>query len=364
MRQRHLAAIGVVAAVIAGVAMARGPIAGPSSLARVAEASGAAAQAWTPSRTPWGDPDLQGIWGAGYIFTPLERPDEFAGREFLTDEEVAALEQAAADTFGVGAGGIGASGSRTGRPERGTVADVEGAYNDVYSGRGTQVIRTKRTSLIVDPPDGKIPYTADAQRRSAAEAADWRALRARADGPEDRPDERCLGVSLPIRFGIATASGAYSRIVQTPGHVALYYEHGNRGGAYRTIFLDGRPHLPPHLRQWLGDARGHWDDNTLVVDTTNFTDTNNWYYGVRENLHLIERFTPVAPDVIMYRATIDDPTTFTRPWTIEVPLTKKDNRQNQIYESACHEGNYALTGILAGARALEQDGAETQTGAR
>ena len=125
-------------------------------------------------------------------------------------------------------------------------------------------------------------------------------------------------------------------------------------GAYRSIPLDGRPHLPQHIRQYLGDARGHWEDNTLVVDTTNFTHQTN-YEGSRENLHLVERFTRVAPDLITYRATIDDPTVFTRPWTLEIPLTKQDDKANQIYESACQEGNYALTSILAGARLQEKE---------
>ena len=139
----------------------------------------------------------------------------------------------------------------------------------------------------------------------------------------------------------------------------MYYEDGHHGGAYRTIPLDGSPHLTPQVRQWLGDARGRWEGDTLVVDTTNFSDQTN-YHGSKENLHLVERFTRVGDDEIIYRATIEDPTTFTRPWTIEVPLTKGDERKNQIFESACYEGNYALVSILAGARVKEKEAAATK----
>ena len=324
-----------------------------------------AASAWTLARTPWGDPDLNGIWGAGYFFTPLERPAKYAGREFLTDEEVAALEKETAATFGIGGGAGGNSGK--GRPERGTVADVEGAYNDIFSGRGRYAVRTKRTSLIVDPPDGKIPpRTPEGEKRAAA----LRRINTSesgpggpADDPEQRPpNDRCFGITLPVAFGNAASAGAHSRIVQTAGAVAIYYEHGHHGGAFRTIPLNGGPHLPPSIRQWLGDPRGRWEGGALVVDTTNFTDLTN-YYGSRGNLHLIERFERVQADMILYRATIDDRTTFTRPWTIEVPLTRLDDQKNQIFESACHEGNYALTSVLAGARMLEKTAA-TKRGAK
>jgi hypothetical protein len=133
----------------------------------------------------------------------------------------------------------------------------------------------------------------------------------------------------------------------------MYYEHGHHGGAYRMVPLDGSRHLAPQIRLWLGDPRGRWEGDTLVIDTTNFTDQTN-YHGSKESLHLVERFTRVAEDELIYRVTIDDPTTFTRPWTIEVPYTKADDKRNQIFEAACHEGNYALTGILAGARAKEK----------
>jgi hypothetical protein len=338
---RHLAWAGVFAVAIAAAAAALTPV-GVAGQARAAGSDPTAV-----SRTSWGDPDLQGIWGAGYILTPLERPDKFAGKEFLTDEEVAALEREQATNPG-----------RNRRGAAGTVADVEGAYNDVFTGRGTRVVRTRRTSLVIDPPDGKIPQrTPEGEKRVAAlrrVSDDENGPGGRADNPEERTQDRCSGITLPVNFGSAAVSGAYVRIVQTPGFVTIYYEEGHHGGAYRTIPLDGRPHLPPHVRQWLGDPRGRWEGDTLVVDTTNFTAQTN-YQGSRDTLHLVERFTRVAPDMIQYRVTIDDAATFTRPWTIEVPYSKASEKENKIFEAACHEGNYALTGILAGARALEKE---------
>ena len=299
-------------------------------------------------RTPWGEPDLQGIW-TDTTETPLERPAQFAGKEFFTDEERAELDEQRArlrrfDT----------------RSEAGTPLDVAGAYNAVYQ----SVKKTgRRTSLIVDPPDGRMPpLTAAGQQRVEADrrgrtsfdelAGSYGTERMnRADGPEDRGRaERCLGNRLP-------AFGGYSRIVQSPGYVAIYYEAGQGGGGNRIIPVDGSEHLPSHIRQWYGDARGRWEGNTLVVDTTNFTRKTN-YRGSRENLHLIERFTRIDPNILRYEATIDDPTTFTRPWTVMVDLTKQDDQHNRIFESTCHEGNYGLTGIFANTRAAEKAFAE------
>ena len=289
------------------------------------------------SRTPWGDPNLQGIWDSK-TQTPLERPEEYVGREFLTDQEVLALERQTVETPG-----------RDERAERGTVADVEGAYNNAFSTfYGTKVVETGRTSLIVDPPDGRIPYRPEAQKQVDQEAADQRATREVADGPEDRPADRCLGFTLPCTSPLC----AFSRIVQTPKAVTLYYEAGHWGGAYRTIFLDGRPHLPSHIRQWYGDSRGVWDADTLVVETTNFTDQTS-FQGASQDMRLVERFTRVESDLLMYRATVEDDSTFTQSWTFEMTWRLADNKQNLIFESACHEGNYALTSILAGARNLK-----------
>ena len=299
-------------------------------------------------RTPWGDPDLQGIW-TDTTATPLERPAQFAGKEFFTDEERADLdeERAALRRFDT-------------RSEAGTPLDVAGAYNAVYQ----SVKRTgNRTSLVVDPPDGRVPpltaagqqrVDGDRRGRSSFEelAGSYGTERMRrADGPEDRGlAERCLGNRLP-------AFGGYSRIVQSRGYVAIYYEAGQGGGGNRIIPVDGSEHLPSHIRQWYGDARGRWEDQTLVVDTTNFTRKTN-YRGSRENLHLIEQFTRVDRNTLRYEATFDDPTTFTRPWTVMVELTKQDDQHNRIFESTCHEGNFGLTGILANTRAAEQAFAE------
>ena len=166
---------------------------------------------------------------------------------------------------------------------------------------------------------------------------------------------------LPHRFGTWESGGGHHRIVQTPDAVTIYYEYGPHGGAYRTIPLDGRPHLPPHIRQWLGDARGRWEGDTLVVETRNFTDKTN-YEGARDNLRLTERFTLAGADFLLYHVTIEDDTVFTRPWTMEIPMTLQDARENRIYEAACHEGNYGLTGILAGARVEEGGGRQVAAG--
>ena len=160
---------------------------------------------------------------------------------------------------------------------------------------------------------------------------------------------------LVLRYLLLEGLQALSRIVQAPEALTIYYEDGHRGGAFRTVYLDGRPHLPQQIRQWLGDSVGHWEGDTLVVDTTNFTAKTD-FQGSRENLHLVERFKRVASDLIMYEVTIEDPTVWTQPWTVEIPLTEIDNKANQIFEAACHEGNYAMTSILAGARSQDTDG--------
>ncbi len=310
---------------------------------------------WKLARTSWGDPDIGGIWSVGYVFTPLERPKELALKEFLTDEEVVALERAHATQFG----GDGAGGRA--RAERGTEADLAGAYNQAFSKGGAheRVIRTKRTSLIIDPPDGRIPArTAEGEKRAASFRRNLENETGDAgpsDNPESRPgSDRCLGVALPFITGV---SSGVRRIVQAPGQVAMFHEDGHAGGVYRAIPIGNRPQLPPDVRQYLGDARGKWEGNTLVVDITNFSEKTN-FQGSSQNLHLTERYTREGPDLIIFRATIEDPTTFTRPWTIEVPLTKADEKANQIYESSCHEGNYAMTSILAGARAMEKEKAQ------
>lgn len=350
----------LIAAIIVTAGLLTVSLVGQSSAPAQRSAAGPGSN-WTPAKTAWGEPDIQGIWAVGYVFTPLERPKELAAKEFLTDEEVAALERDHARRLsGDGAGG-------RARAERGTEADLAGAYNQAFSKGGAheRVIRTKRTSLIVDPPDGKIPaLTPDGQKRMAAFRRNLENEFGDAgpsDHPESRPrSDRCFGVALPFITGV---SSGVRRIVQTPGQVAMFHEDGHAGGVFRAIPLTSRPPLQSHVRQYLGDPRARWEGNTLVVDITNFSNQSN-FQGAGENMHLVERYTREGPDLLMLRATIEDATTFTRPWTIEIPLTKADEKANQIYESSCYEGNYAMTTILAGARADEREKAQEKARAR
>jgi hypothetical protein len=309
---------------------------------------------WTPARTPWGDPDLQGIWDSKTI-TPVQRPERFAGREFLTDEEVAELEREAAEHPGE-AERAEAAAEALAQGVAPYMEDVVGSCLLSFNYSGRRVVRTKRTSLIVDPPDGRVPLLKKPAARveppapPSVPAATPLDNSGPSDHPEQRPAiERCLGVSLPCLGGLC----AFSRIVQAPGYVTIYYEQGHGGGAYRTIPLDGRPHLPRQVRQWLGDSVGRWDGDSLVVDTANFTRQTS-FRGSRDGLHLTERFTRAGPDLIFYRITVEDPTVFARPWTLELTLSKADDRRNQIFETACHEGNHSLTYSLSGARAVDR----------
>lgn len=362
MTRRALGTVSALAAVIAGVAWVVSPAFGQNPAPWTGVEEG-----WTPPRTPWGAPDLQGIWSSKNS-TPMERPEEYADREFLTDDEIAALnaERARAETGEDAAG-------RDVRASAGTTADVEGAYNNIFSTNlGTRYSRTKRSSLIIDPPNGRLPpFTPEAEerRQGAAALADrLRQERERAgvpyfvdtryryDNPEDTGIlERCQGVRIPCTGGIC----GFSRLVQGPDGVSVYYEQSSGGGGYRLIPLDGRPHAPSHIRQWLGHSVGHWEDDTLVVDTTNFTHQTN-YQGAAENLHLIERYRRVAPDLLQYQITVEDETVWTRPWTMELALVLQDNVKNQIGETGCHEGNYSMTSMLAGARLEEARGARSK----
>ena len=301
----------------------------------------AAADSSTAARTPWGDPDLQGVWDFRTA-TPLERPAELAGKQFLTEEEAAELEQRAFE--------------RNTDEERPADAadDVRTAYNDFWYDRGNTVVRTRRTSLIVDPPNGKIPpLTPEGQKRVDAlaeargrPAASW----------EDRTlFERCLTRPLP------RLPGGYNQnlqILQTPGYVVILYEMMREA---RFIPVDGQPHIPQDIRLWHGDSRGRWEGDTLVVDVTNFSPKGH-FRGSAEGLHLVERFTRLDADTIEYQVTIDDPSTFTKAWTASVPMTKT---QDPMYEYACHEGNYGMPNLLAGARAEEKAAEEAaRTGSR
>src|SRR5712692_10451378 len=337
MSHRCLALIGALAVVIAVASLAPVPVAGQgrSSVANTT----AAAQTWTPPRTPDGQPDLQGIWTNATI-TPLERPRELAGKQFFTEQEAAEYEKQVLQ-----------HNNADRRDNRETDADVALAYNDSWYDRGTKVVPTRRTSLIVDPPDGRIPaLTPEAQKREAA-----RAEARRKRGPADSWEDRNLGERCITR-GVPKLPSGYNNnflILQTPETVAILQEMIHE---VRIIHLDGRPHVDKNIREWLGDSRGHWEDNTLVVDTTNFNDqvrstSYNCCGGAGANLHLVERFTRVDADTIDYQYTVDDPTTFTRSWTVAVPLTRAPGL---MYEYACHEGNYGMANLLSGARAEEK----------
>ena len=289
----------------------------------------AAAQKW---RTPWGDPDLQGSW-SNATTTPLERPAKYAGREFLTSEERAAADKVTA---------LG----RDDRAPRGTAEDVAGAYNTFWWERGWS---DGRTSLIYDPPDGRKPdLTPEGQKRRAA-----RNESVRTDGPYYGPEDLDLYTRCIVRSPVPRLPSGYDNnfeIVQTPGFVAIVQEMIHET---RIIPMDARPHLDSGVRQWLGDSRGHWEGDTLVVETTNFNERTS-FEGASMNMHLVERWTRVADDQIDYRFTVSDPETWVKPWSATIPWTKGGT----LYEYACHEDNLGLYGILAGARADERKAAE------
>lgn len=320
--------------------------------------------------TPWGEPNLQGVWTDPWDIN-LQRPSELGTRELYTEEEVAALDRKR----------LGAEVRP--RAERGSVADVAGAYDAVY----VSVRPTGRfTSLIVDPPDGRLPpLTPDVQQRRAAMRAFAMALKQhtdtckekkgdcadgtygppsprlnerppfysmvnlnRADGPEDRNlGERCMGAQLPAFDG-------FWRIVQSPGVISIYYDIGQGQGFHRTIQITDRPHLPSHVREPFGDSRGRWEGQTLVVDVTNFEPYME-FQNSRENLHLVERWTRRDDKTLDYRVTVEDKTTWTAPWTARQVLERQESKLNRVYyEPRCHEGNQGMTGLLDGARAAER----------
>src|ERR1700674_1257097 len=280
-------------AVVMATVLLAPTFAGAQARPAVAAKTAAKTKTWTPPRTPDGRPDLQGIWSNSTI-TPLERPRELAGKQVFTEQEAAAYEKQVIQRNNADL--------REGRdPE----ADVALAYNDSWYDRGTKVVPSRRTSLIVDPPDGRIPaLTAEAQKR-AVERAEARRGRGPADSWEDRSlGERCITRGAPK---LPSAYNNNFEIVQTPGHVAILQEMIHE---VRIIPLDGRPHVDKNVRQWLGDSRGHWEGNTLVVDTTNFDDrivfnAFNCCGAAGANLHLVERFTRVDNDTIDYQYTVD-----------------------------------------------------------
>jgi hypothetical protein len=322
----------------------------------------------TVLKTPWGEPDLQGIWTEEFD-TPFQRPAKYGNQEFFTDAQRADLDKA-----------------RTAVLNRfATEREINGAYN------AATFFTTKRTgartSKIVDPPNGRIPpLTPEAQKTAAAER-DFRlallqstdtckknlpgcaggkydpttspryteappryntARMNRNDGPEESSlPERCLTGGLP-EFGGAT--GSFRRIVQTPGGISMFYDVGQGQGWQRNIVMDGSPHLPAGIRQWFGDSRGHWEGNTLVVDVTNFSPKTD-AFGSRENLHLVERWARTGPNTLAYEVMVEDPTVWARPWTVKQDFGKQSDQENRLYaEPRCIEGNQGLPGLLHGRR--------------
>ena len=356
MRKRLLQVLGVVAVILAVLVLVKMTPAGSASS--------------SPGlKTAWGDPDLQGIWTDDYQ-TPLQRPARYANKAEFTDQERAELDNQRAAIL-----------RRNQRVEVGTERDVAGAYNAVFQ----SIKHTgRRTSLIVDPPDGRLPaLTAEAKQRADADRQFRLALLQatetckkgdaacaggkygprsphyaetppfyntgrlnRANGPEDRSmTERCMAAVLPDFTG-------YRRIVQGPGTVSIFYDVGQGQGWQRVITLD-QPHVPSNVRERFGDSRGHWEGNALVVDVTNFSPKSD-FMGAREHLHLVERWTRLDAKTLEYTVTIEDPSVWTKSWTVKQEMNRQDEQANRIYyEPRCHEGNYGLPALLSGTRAEE-----------
>jgi hypothetical protein len=333
--------LGVVSRLVASAAvmwLATMPVASQGRSAG-ARTNGSSAKAYIAPRTPDGQPDLEGLW-TNTTYTPLERPKNVT-REFYTREEaLEAAKRAAVD--------------EREQTEPGTVADVHYDFTQFGLDRSQGAMALNlRTSLIVDPPDGRLPpLSAEGQRRAAERAA----ARKSRGGPHDAVQNEPLGSRciLMDRNGPPMLAGAYNndyQIMQAPGYVLILTEMLHDA---RIIPLDGRPQLPPNVRQWTGSYRGHWEGQTLVVETTNLTDKFA-FQGSSEDMRLTERFTRVADDTIRYQFTVEDPATWTKPWSAEVPWKKTTG---PIFEHACHEGNYGLYNTLAGARAEEKRAAE------
>ena len=289
-------------------------------------------------RTPWGDPDFEGIW-TNATLTPLQRPPELGAKEFFTAEEAAQFQRARIEQTNA---------------DRPLPPGQVGAYNDAFFERGTSIVRSRRTSLVVDPPDGRIPsLTADAQKK--VEARQKREAASPADTPEDRwLTERCIlfGATVPM---LPEPYNNNYQVVQSPGYVTILVEMNHD---VRVIPLDGRSHLPGSVQQWTGDARGRWEGTTLVVETTNLKFNHQSRFGVGylnglsdERLRVVERFTMTDANTLTYRATIEDPTVFSRPWTVELSMGRT---AGPLFEVACHEGNYGMSNILSGYRAEER----------
>ena len=347
MKYRMWFSIAVLAAGLAGFSLlAAGQTAKPATQTKPAPKPAAAAKAWTAPKTPWGDPDLQGVWNDA-TSTPLQRPNG-KDKDVLSDDEAAEFAQQLEYQL--------SRDRRDGGPE----VDVNRAYNEHWmDARRLKITEDRRTSLIVDPEDGRIPPTVplSPEREKARAARQAANTRFNAGLPENYRD-----FSLPVRCIIRTDSPPYLptiynndfQIFQSPGYVVIGPEMIHSA---RIIPLDGRPHLGKNLRQWLGDTRGHWEGNTLVIETTNFRPDDGVIFqnANPETYRIVERFTRVGPTRIDYEFTVSDPTTWTKPWTARIPWNRIDP-QEQMYEYGCHEDNYDEIHFLTGARSREKRG--------
>jgi hypothetical protein len=343
MSHRSLASSAALAAVIVVLLSAQAPVVGQVRLPATKAAT--TAKASKPPRTLDGRPDLQGIWSNGTL-TPLERPKSLGAKEFYTDQEFAELAKRARR------GDVGQEGNLgVAAPEANPLRYDLSLYG--FDLTKSTFASNKRTSLIVGP-DGVVPPTlSEARKRNADRAAKNKGHEF--DGPKNRPlSERCIlmnQVRLPMLPAVNDNNPL--QIVQGLGYVGMLHEMDH---STRVIPTDGRPHIPQSIRQLQGDSVGHWEGDTLVVDTANFTDLTA-FRGSGEKLHLVERFTRVSEDIITYQFTVEDPTTWDKPWTVEVPMTKT---QGPVYEFTCHEGNSEIATILRGARVAEEDAAASK----
>jgi hypothetical protein len=372
MRETCRGSISIVIAATAISAVAAVPMTRVQAQVPAASPAESVAQ-----RTAWGEPDLQGIWTDEFD-TPLQRPPKYAKQEFFTPAQRQQIDRERSALYGEE------------RPaERGTEFDVSRAYNHAVFLSNKHV--GTRTSKIIDPADGRLPPLTTPARTAAAAEREFRlallqstdtcrnksarcsggkydptpsprrasvppryntAIINRYDGPEDGSlGNRCLAAGLP-EFGTAFG-GSFRRIVQTPGGISIFYDVGQGQGWQRNIVMDGSAHLPATISQWFGDSRGHWEGGTLVIDVTNFSAKAD-FQGSRENLHLVERWTRLSPTTLAYEVTIEDRSTWTKPWTVRQEFTRQSEEENRIYyEPRCIEGNYGLPGLLRGARAEE-----------
>jgi hypothetical protein len=342
MRDRYLYSLGAAAGILGLASLAAVSLTGqtPAPAAKSVSAKSAApAKSAGPPRTAWGDPDLQGTWFVLYD-EPLERSAANARKEFLTDAEVEASDAQK-----------GLSPGRNARASDKT-QDVSGAYNAVFN----SVLKTgKRTSMIIDPPDGRIPpLVPGAQGQGSPGGAEGYGNPAAADNPETAgqipggsPMVRCLGVTMPfLPLNTLFAQGTVMQVVQSPKSLGIYMEDDHAGGGTRIIYMNGQPHPPSSVKFYLGDSRGHWEGNTLVVETANFS---QGFLGANvETYKMIERFKRVDAHNLRREITFVDPKTWTKPWTVLIEMGKADDQRHMIFDSACHEGNYGMTGILVG----------------